>query len=620
MFSNLVEKKISNQIKRFITDFNNTTTNYPKQKALQQLFEEQAKRDPNAQALVFEENQLTYQELNAKANQVAHFLNNQGIGRGKIVGLMVERSLDMIVGMMGILKAGAAYLPIDPAAPTDRIEYMLEDSKAELLLTEEKYQGIGSIENVCLDRYDFGLEETANLPSVNDSSDPAYIIYTSGSTGKPKGVVIRHYSAVRVVRETNYIDIQKEDVILQLSNYSFDGSIFDIYGALLNGAKLVLIDKDTVVDMDRLGKVIKQQKVSILFITTALFNTIVDLRMDCLNGVRKILFGGERVSVPHVRKALDYLGPYKIIHMYGPTESTVYATYYPVNEIDEDANTLPIGRPLANTRAYIVDEDENLVPVGVPGELCLSGDGLSQGYLNNPTLTKEKFVPNPFETEGSMYRTGDLARWLPDGNIEFIGRIDHQVKIRGYRIELGEIESQLIKQEAVKETIVTVREDNQQSAICAYYTSDEAITTEDLYDFLEKRLPEYMIPTYFVPLEKLPLTKNGKVDRAALPKPDKSINERFHYKKPTNFVEEKLELIWKDVLGVEKLGINVSFFEVGGNSLKAMEIVNIMNRSFNVDISIKQFFEGPSIKELASIIISSLNSIEADSKYVEEEI
>ncbi|NWN77335.1 non-ribosomal peptide synthetase [Bacillus sp. (in: firmicutes)] len=606
---------------RLLYEFNNTKTDYPKDKTLHQLFEEQAEKTPDHTAIVFGSQRMTYRELNEKANQAARLLRDKGISAGSIAAIITERSFEMIIGIMGVLKAGGMYLPIDPETPKDRIDYILENSGAELVLTKEPLLENVAIETVDLCANDLQIQSVKNLRPVNRSSDTAYIVYTSGSTGTPKGVVIPHYSAVRVVKNTNYIDIRHDDVILQLSNYSFDGSIFDIFGALLNGATLVMIEKDTVLNISELAEVINKQQVSVMFITTALFNTLADIDIDCLAGLRKILFGGERVSMPHVKKVLDRIGPDKLIHVYGPTESTVYATYYFINDIDEEMETIPIGRPLANTSALIMDEQGCLLPIGVPGELCISGDGLSTGYLNREELTAEKFIPHPFIPGERLYKTGDLAKWLPDGNIEFIGRIDHQVKIRGFRIELGEIESQLEKHDDINETIVTVREDGENRPyICAYMTSKRELTVKELREFLGHKLPDYMIPAYFVKLDKLPLTKNGKVDRKALPEPDRSAGAEREYEEPRNFVEKQILSILETVLGTERMGISCHFFERGGNSLKAMQAVHSINKAFGINMRISTFFQNPTVKSLAGFVFNGDAETAVMMEYAEEEI
>ncbi|WP_241395213.1 amino acid adenylation domain-containing protein [Clostridium beijerinckii] len=372
------------------------------------MFEEQVELTPDNIAVTFEDSKLTYKELNEKSNKVAACLREKGVKHGTIVGIMVNRSLEMIIGIIGILKAGGGYLPIDPETPKDRVKYMLEDSKANILLVQGNLieEAQFNINIVNLNEKNIDKYEGVNLIRENNSSDVAYIIYTSGSTGMPKGVIINHYSAVRVVKNTNYIEISKDDRILQLSNYAFDGSIFDIYGALLNGATLVMMSKETLLDINELANLIKKKKVTITFITTALFNTIVDMKIECLANLKKILFGGERASVGHVKRALDYLGKGRIIHVYGPTESTVYATYYNVNEINKEDKTIPIGKPLANTSLLVVDDNGDIVPIGVEGELCIFGDGLSRGYLNNKELTEKKFTSSKYIKDERIYHTG----------------------------------------------------------------------------------------------------------------------------------------------------------------------------------------------------------------------
>ncbi|WP_143328984.1 amino acid adenylation domain-containing protein, partial [Clostridium puniceum] len=396
---------------KLLYEFNNTKTTYPKEKTIQELFEEQVEKSPNNIAVTFNGKELTYKELNEKSNSLARLLREKGVSSEKIVGIMVERSLDMIVGIMGILKAGGAYLPIDPEYPEERISYMLEDSSAQILLTKKSLLKDINFEGeiIDLENQENYAASKENIEKINTSRDLAYIIYTSGSTGKPKGTKIMHYSVTRVVKNTNYISIDQEDIILQLSSYAFDGSVFDIYGALLNGAKLAMIDKDSLLNIDKLSYFIQYNKVSIFFITTALFNTLVDNKIECLKNIRKVLFGGERISILHAKKALDYMGKDKIIHVYGPTESTVFSNYYFINSVDENADNVPIGRPLSNSTVYILGKNNELKPIGIPGELCVGGDGVARGYLNNLELTREKFVDNPFELETKMYKTGDLA-------------------------------------------------------------------------------------------------------------------------------------------------------------------------------------------------------------------
>ncbi|NRV32074.1 amino acid adenylation domain-containing protein [Clostridium beijerinckii] len=589
---------------KLLYEFNDSKTDYPKEKSINELFEEQVELTPDNIAVTFEDSKLTYKELNEKSNKVAACLREKGVKHGTIVGIMVNRSLEMIIGIIGILKAGGGYLPIDPETPKDRVKYMLEDSKANILLVQGNLieEAQFNINIVNLNEKNIDKYEGVNLIRENNSSDVAYIIYTSGSTGMPKGVIINHYSAVRVVKNTNYIEISKDDRILQLSNYAFDGSIFDIYGALLNGATLVMMSKETLLDINELANLIKKKKVTITFITTALFNTIVDMKIECLANLKKILFGGERASVGHVKRALDYLGKGRIIHVYGPTESTVYATYYNVNEINKEDKTIPIGKPLANTSLLVVDDNGDIVPIGVEGELCIFGDGLSRGYLNNKELTEKKFTSSKYIKDERIYHTGDLVKWLPSGEVEFIGRMDNQVKIRGHRIELGEIESKLLEIDGIKSVVVVDKVKNDSKYICAYYVSQNEYTVSELRNILLRTLPEYMIPTYFVKLEKFILTRNGKVDKKSLPEPSGDIYTGKQYVAPRNELEKKLVQIWSEILEVKNIGIDDNFFELGGHSLKATVLVAKINKELDIAIPLREIFDRGNIRKISEFI------------------
>jgi len=606
---------------KLLYEFNNTCAEYPKEKTIHELFEEQVEKTPDNAAVVYEDKVLTYRELNRKANQLARVLRDTGVKKESIVGIMVERSIEMIIGILGILKAGGTYLPIECEYPEDRIDYMIKDTGTDLVLTQkqlnEKVKAKDKVINIDDEELYKGNE--GNLEQINKSDDIAYIIYTSGSTGKPKGTLIAHYSVSRVVKNNGYLAITDKDTILQLSNYVFDGSVFDIFGALLNGSILVMINKECVTNINRLKDIIMREKVTVFFVTTALFNTIVDISMECLKDVRKVLFGGERVSLQHARKALDYLGQGRLIHVYGPTESTVYATYYHIDRIEDTLGTIPIGSPIGNTQVYIVDKYDNLCPVGVQGEMCISGDGLAEGYLNRPELTEEKFVKNPFEPGKRMYKTGDLARWLPDGNIEFLGRIDHQVKIRGFRIELGEIENSLCKHKAVKEAVVIAKEERDGSKyLCSYVVGDRQLKVAELREYLSKELPDYMIPSYFMQLEAMPFTPNGKIDRKALPEPGGKIDSGVEYEAPRNEVEVKLVKIWEEVLKVEKIGANDNFFELGGHSLRATSVAAKIHKELNAEVSLREIFKTPTIRGLSEYIKGLEKNIYASIQPIEE--
>ncbi|MFB0847524.1 amino acid adenylation domain-containing protein [Paenibacillus oleatilyticus] len=583
--------------------FNAAPTEFPREKTLHQLFEEQAERIPDAVAVVFEDRQWTYRELNERANRLARTLRAGGVDKERAVGIMAERSLEMIVGILATMKAGGAYVPIDPEYPEERIRYMIEDSGAQMLLTQRHLQERIPVQGtlIVLDDEASYHPDGSKVEPTNGAANLAFIIYTSGTTGKPKGNLVEHRNVVRIVRNTNYINITDQDRVLQMSSYSFDGSVFDIFGALTNGARLVLIPRETMLDIGKLAELIERQQISVALITTALFNVIVDVNVDCLRRMRAILFGGERVSVSHVRKALQHIGPGKIIHAYGPSESTVYATYYTVNEVAEDAVNVPIGWPLSNTTVYIVDGKNKLQPIGVAGELCIAGEGLVRGYLNRPELTAEKFVDNPFVPGERMYRTGDLARWLPDGTIEYVGRIDDQVKIRGYRIELGEVEAQLARVGAVQEAVVIARGDaSGQQQLCAYFVAQSELSAAELRQALSQELPGYMIPAHFVQLPQLPLTSNGKVDRKALPAPEASAIGEAEYVAPRSLLETKLVQIWQDVLGLERIGVKDNFFELGGNSISLIRLIQRIHDETGVEIPLHKGYEYTSVEAMAN--------------------
>ncbi|WP_426333525.1 amino acid adenylation domain-containing protein [Paenibacillus silvae] len=586
--------------------FNDTTTEFPRGKTLIELFEEQAWRIPNAAAISLNEQQLSYRALNERVNRLARTLRGYGICKGQLVAIMAERSIEMVVGMLATHKAGAAYVPIDPEYPEERIRFLIEDSGAQVMLTQTHLRErlanscAGSHSVILVDDNSFYHHDGTDLNPGTEATDLACIIYTSGTTGKPKGNLVSHRNIVRIVRNTNYIDITERDHVLQLSSYSFDGAIFDIFGALTNGARLVLVPRETLLEIGQLADLIKRESISVMLITTAFFNVLVDVNVDCLLNVRAILFGGERVSVGHVRRALAHIGPGRLNHLYGPSESTVYATYFPVDFVDESAVTVPIGRPISNTTVYIVDSQIHLLPIGVAGELCVGGEGLVQGYNNRPELTAEKFVDNPFVPGERMYRTGDLAKWLPDGTIEYVGRTDDQVKIRGFRIELGEIEAQLQKVEGIRKTTVFAHENTSgEKQLCAYYEADLELSAAELKSMLSRELPAYMIPTYLIQLDRLPLTTNGKVDRRSLPAPEESLQPGEERTLPRNAMEESLVGIWKSVLGLQHIGVHDNFFDLGGHSLRATTLVSKVHQELNVELPLRDVFRYSTIEDMA---------------------
>jgi iturin family lipopeptide synthetase A len=645
--------------RQILFDFNDTNKDYLRERTIDQLFVDQVEKRPDSAAVVGAQGavpfpgdhvSITYKELNKKSNQLACLLRKKGVLTDSIVGIMMYRSIEMIIGILGILKARGAYLPIDPEYPEERIDYMLKDSNAIVLLKNSKIRipkfeinpndqnsndqnEIGKPIVLNFEHLDFNFLNGCPSLRISDfefrasnlsSSNLSYIIYTSGTTGKPKATLTTNANVIRVVKNSNYIDITAHDRLLQLSNYAFDGSVFDIYGALANGAILVMLRAEEIIDAERLSRIIKEQAITCFFITTALFNTLVELALSCFQGVRKVLFGGETVSVLHVRKALAYLGKDRIMHVYGPTETTVYATYYHVDQVGEKAETIPIGSPISNTAIYILDKVGKPVPIMVSGEVYIGGEGVARGYLNQPELTAEKFrravvshssLVISFSkssndqfiiTNDRLYRTGDLARWLVDGNIEFLGRIDQQVKIRGFRVELGEIEYQLLKHDRIKEVLVTARDDVAHGKqLCAYFVSDNEPSISQLRNDLAKELPEYMIPSYFVYLEAFPLTPQGKIDRRSLPAPE--VKVYGEYIAPRDEIEKKLAEIWTRILGIEKseIGIDSGFFQLGGNSLKATVLKSRIHKELNVVVQLADIFKNPAIRGLCEHIRGS---------------
>ncbi|HYG35059.1 MAG TPA: amino acid adenylation domain-containing protein, partial [Clostridia bacterium] len=448
---------------QLLVEWNNTATEYPHDKSIQELFEAQVERTPDATAVVFGSQAMTYRELNGRANQVANYLRQFGICPDVPVGLCMRRSGDMVVGLLAILKAGGAYVPLDSTYPKERVAFMLADTRAPVVLTQQCLLSQVPCEQakvICLDG-DWELiarESRSNPPLAAGPESLAYITYTSGSTGQPKGVAVPHRAVIRLVINTNYIQLDATDRVAQVSNISFDAATFEIWGALLNGGQVIGITRDVSLSPEAFASELREQGITALFLTTALFNQLASEVPGAFATLRTVMTGGESHDPKWMRAVLKNGPPQRLANVYGPTENTTFTSYYLVREVDEKASSIPIGRPIGNTQMYILDPYLNPVPIGVPGELYAGGDGLARGYWNRPELTAEKFIPNPFSQRGParLYKTGDLARYLPDGSIEFLGRRDHQVKIRGFRIELGEIEMMLGRHPAVREGVVTV--------------------------------------------------------------------------------------------------------------------------------------------------------------------
>jgi amino acid adenylation domain-containing protein len=600
---------------QLVAEWNGCCTAYPRESCIQELFEEEVARAPEAVAVIFGDQQLTYRELNERANQLAHHLRGLGIGPEILVGLCIERSLELIVGLLGILKAGGAYAPLDPNYPPERLTFMLEDSAAPVLLTQKWFADLLPAKSkiVCIDTdWDKIAASSTENPATQNSADSlAYLIYTSGSTGQPKGIGIPHRGVVRLVRNTNYYDFGPDETLLQLAPISFDASTFEVWGSLLNGGRLVVMPPEAP-SLEELGRALQQHGITTLFLTTGLFHLMVNGQLESLLGLRRLLSGGEVLSPHAVNQVVEAGGALTFCDIYGPTENTTFSTFYPVQSSASFGATVPIGKPINNTQVYVLDGESRPTPAGVPGELYIGGDGLARGYHNRPELTAERFVPDPFsDVPGArLYRTGDRVRFLPDGNIDFIGRFDNQVKVRGFRIELGEIETVLAGHDAIKEVIVEVRGDtSEEKRLVAYVVSkpEAKLSTEELRHYLVEKLPEYMLPNNFVMLDRMPLTNNGKADRKALPEPDTLRPELLEsYVAPRTQVEQQLSDIWSSMLGVERIGVNDNFFELGGHSLLATQFISAVREQFQIELPLHVIFDSPTVAGMAEHLTTIL--------------
>lgn len=593
---------------QLLTKWNQTQTDYLKTQCIHHLFEAQVQQHPDAIAVRFSGQSLTYQELSDRSNQLAHYLKKLGVNSEVIVGICLKPSLDMIIAMLAILKAGGAYLPLDPSYPSERLNFMVEDAKVSILVTHSaiihQLQSSIHCHLICLDKEEEIITQETTLHLINQITPEnlAYIIYTSGSTGQPKGVAVPHKAVIRLVNNTNYINLTTTDKIAQVSNISFDAATFEIWGALLNGAELIGIDRNILLSPEEFARQLEKEKITVLFLTTALFQQMVRIVPQAFATLRYLLFGGEIVDLRWVRKLLKYNLPQHFIHVYGPTENTTFSSYYLIKDLPESITSLPIGRPISNTTIYLLDQQLNSVPVGIVGEIYLGGDGLARGYLNRPELTAEKFIFHPI-IQQKLYKTGDLASYLPDGNVKFMSRIDDQVKIRGFRIELGEIEAILSQHSGVVEAVVTVQEEIPgEKQLIAYIIASPKppITNTELRKFLKQKLPDYMIPSAYLFLDSFPLTPNGKINRNALPKIDAlTFNSEENYVAPGTEVEAKLVKIWTKILGKEQLGIHDNFFELGGHSLLATQLVSRIRDTFKIELSVRNLFESPTVAGLA---------------------
>nr|AXN93624.1 PuwG [Symplocastrum muelleri NIVA-CYA 644] len=594
---------------RLLIEWNQTHIEYPVNKCIHQLFEEQVLQTPDAIAVVFEDQSLTYKQLNVRANQLAYYLQNLGVKPEVLVGICVERSLEMVVGLLGILKAGGAYVPLDPAYPSDRLSYMLNDAQVPVLLTTQKL--LNSLPSdrttqiVCLDTdwENINNNQTEkNLVSDVTVSNLAYVIYTSGSTGKPKGVTISHQAICNHMLWMQIaFPLKAADKVLQKTPFSFDASIWEFYAPLLVGAQLVMARPGGHQDSDYLSEAIAKYQVTILQLVPSLLQILLESKeFENCTSLRRIFCGGEALPVELVKRCQEKLNT-QLHNLYGPTEATIDATFFTC-QTNLPEKIVPIGRPIANTQIYILDSDDRPVPIGIRGELHIGGAGLARGYLNRPDLTQEKFIPNPFSNKPNsrLYKTGDLARYLPNGNIEFLGRIDNQVKIRGFRIELGEIEAALATHSQVRQAIAIAREDTPgDKRLVAYIVPhQESPKDSELRSFLRQKLPDYMVPNVFVFLDTLPLTPNGKIDRRALPTPDIELILTDSFVSPSTPTQQAIADIFTEVLSIKQVSIHDNFFELGGHSLLATQVISRLRQIFQIELPLRCLFESPTIAEL----------------------
>ncbi|WP_459209767.1 amino acid adenylation domain-containing protein [Aquimarina rhabdastrellae] len=564
---------------------------YPKDKTVLDLFSEQVDKNPEAIAVICEGIKLTYRELDRKSNQLAHYLIDiYSVEKEDLVSITLDRSEWMIISILGILKSGGAYVPIDPNYPEDRIAFIESETSCKVRVDKAE-----------LEKFKY-FQYPSQPPELSLSSDNlAYVMYTSGSTGRPKGVEIEQKSIVRLVKNTNYIEVNKNDKFLGLSNFAFDGSTFDIYMPLLNGGSIVIAPKNIFLDLEELNKLLHTYEITAFFVTTVLFNNMVEAKLEGLKYLRYLLFGGELVSVSHVKEFKKYFPEVNLHHVYGPTENTTFSTFYHIKNVRDSESTIPIGSPIGNSTCYILDENLKEVPVGVAGEILVGGDGLARGYFKRSDLTIEKFIKHPFKEAERLYRTGDIGKWLPGGFIEFIGRSDNQVKIRGHRIELGEIENVLSKIKGIESNVVIVREKEEgERELIAYFIGNDKLSSEYLRNELKEILPDYMSPSYFVQIDAFPVTSNGKIDKKNLPSPEEyGISSTVEYVAPGNMIEQELVAIWEEVLKRDKIGIDDNFFELGGNSIKGIKIMSKLQKEFDVKINFGVLFKTPTIKNLS---------------------
>jgi amino acid adenylation domain-containing protein len=607
----------SRELEQVLYLFNNTKVPYPHERLIHEVFEGNASRNPEAMAVVHGSQRLTYAELNAKANQLARHLRSEGVQAGDYIPVHMPRGLQLLIAQVAILKSGGVYVPIDPDLPEERKSFILKDCRAHRILLDG-HDSIGSeLENLryidCRQVFEASAILSDNLGLQLDPLHPAYVMYTSGSTGIPKGVITPHRAVNRLAVNNGYTEIERVDCIAHCSNPGFDAATFEVWGALLNGARVAIFSPADVLDAARFATAIQQHGVTALFLTTALFNQYARTSPEMFASLKYLLFGGEAADARAVRRILDSSPPRSLLNVYGPTETTTFATTWRITALPQDVHNVPIGRPISNTQVYILDSKLLPVPVDEVGEMYIGGEGLALGYLNRPDITSERFLPDPFGHSRVLYKTGDLARWRADGIIEYIGRNDFQVKIRGFRVELGEVEAALLTYPDIEQAVAVIRETEPgEKRLLGYVVVNSARQDQwipQLLSFLKRKLPSYMVPTTLVALSELPLTPNGKVDRAKLPIPDARSMIRHSYVAAENSIERKLAEILRKLLNLEQLGIDDNFFELGGHSIMGMELIAYASETFSISLPANTVFEHPTIRKMA-VLVESIQTAE----------
>ncbi|WP_175597306.1 non-ribosomal peptide synthetase [Peristeroidobacter soli] len=594
-----------------------TAAEYPAQALIHELFEAQVRRAPGAIATLYGEQELTYEQLNRRANRLAHQLLERGVQPDDRVGLYTERGIEEIIGLLAILKAGAAYVPLDPSYPPERLHFMLDDTSPVAILApsslSHQVTSLASSTPLLLVSTEEpqAASHDPHVPRLH-SRQLAYIIHTSGSTGRPKGVMVEHRSVVRLVINSNCVPVGPTDCIAHCASPSFDATTWEVWAPLLNGARLLIVPQAVVLEPAALNAALVRHRVTALFLTVGLFHEYVDELEAAFSGLRYLLTGGDVTNPACVRRALTKATPPQcLINVYGPTETTTFATAFAIPPTHPGITALPIGRPITNTSVYILDQHGRPVPMGGVGEIYIGGPGVARGYLDHPTLTTERFVLDPFEpSEGArMYRTGDLGQWRADGNIEFLGRNDLQVKIRGYRIEPGEIEAVLRSQHGVKDALVVAREDTPgEKRLVAYVVSEDRsrkVGADTLRAQLKAVLPDHLVPSAIVSMPSLPLTVNGKPDRRALPAPVLADFVSQHYEPPRGELERALAELWQALLRLERIGRQDNFFELGGDSLTVFKLSAAIERRFGIKLYAHTIFGSPAFIDMVAAIATA---------------